>query len=195
MQEVMSKFHSIDSTNYWKEFLASYQPNLEYPDDLFALETSKLALQAVELGNFGIGSIIVDPHHKVVARGHNQVFYPYFRSDGHGEMIAMSNFEDRYRDVATMKGYTLYTSLESCPMCMARLITSGCERIIHVADDPLGGMVHLRNNLPPIWIKLAKHQIFAKAQCSRELEEAAQRIFLMNVEELNERLHRHSEAP
>ena len=143
----MSKFYPINSIRYWKEFIESYKHNSLLFDDFFAWETCKLALQAVESGNFGIGSIIVDSQDEIVARGYNQVFHPYFRSDRHGEMVAMEKFEDQYREVATMKGYTLYTSLESCPMCMTRLITSGCEKVIHIADDPLGGMVHLKDNV------------------------------------------------
>jgi tRNA(Arg) A34 adenosine deaminase TadA len=189
----MAKSHSIDSIGYWQDFLESFTPNSVLSDDLFAWETCKLALQAVESGNFGIGSIIVDVHGEIVARGYNQVFHPYFRSDRHGEMVAMEKFEDRYREVTTMKSYTLYTSLESCPMCMARLITSGCGKVIHIADDPLGGMVHLKNNLPPVWIELAQRQTFSKASCSVELEQAAQQIFMLNVDELNAFLRQRSE--
>jgi tRNA(Arg) A34 adenosine deaminase TadA len=188
----MSKSYSINSINYWKEFLDSYQQNSILYDDFFALETCKLALQAVESGNFGIGSIIVDSQGEIITRGYNQVFHPYFRSDRHGEMVTMGKFEDRYREVTTMKGYTLYTSLESCPMCMARLITSGCEKVIHIADDPLGGMVNLKNNLPLIWTKLAQRQTFTKAKCSTEIEEAARHIFMLNVEELNTALQKRS---
>jgi tRNA(Arg) A34 adenosine deaminase TadA len=180
------------SINDWRQFLYAYKLNPEYENDFFALETCKLALEAVELGNFGIGCIVVNPHGAIVAKGHNQVFYPYFRSDRHGEMVVMDQIENTHRQTIGLKGYTLYTSLESCPMCMARLIISGCETIIHVADDPSGGMVHLKDNLPPMWIELARSQNFVKARCATELEEAAQHIFLLNAEELNERLRRRS---
>jgi tRNA(Arg) A34 adenosine deaminase TadA len=189
----MSKSYSTNSISYWKEFLDSYKQSLVISDDLFAWETCQLALQAVESGNFGIGSIIVDVQGEIVARGYNQVFHPYFRSDRHGEMVAMEKFEDQYREVTTMKSYTLYTSLESCPMCMARLITSGCGKVIHIADDPLGGMVHLKNNLPPVWTELAQRQTFSKARCSVELEQAAQQIFMLNVNELNALLRQRSQ--
>ena len=168
--------------------LCSYRPNPCFVDDFYALEACKLALQAVVSGNFGIGCIVVDPNGVIVAKGHNQVFYPYFRSDRHGEMVVMNKIEEYNRSTNGMKGYKLYTSLESCPMCMARLITSGCESIIHVADDPSGGMVHLKDNLPPMWIELAKTQTFNKARCSLQIEEAAKSIFFLNAEELNERL-------
>lgn len=177
--------YSKNTIKFWRDFLESYEHNSMLPDDFFALETCKLALEAVESGNFGVGSIIVDSNLQIVTRAYNQVLYPYFRSDRHAEMVAMEKFEDQYQKVNTMKGYTLYTSLESCPMCMTRLITSGCEKIIHVADDPSGGMVHLKNNLPSVWIELAKRQTFAKAICSEELKKAAQQILLINVEKLN----------
>jgi hypothetical protein len=43
-----------------------------------------------------------------------------------------------------------------------------------------------------MWIELARSQNFVKARCATELEEAAQHIFLLNAEELNERLRRRS---
>ena len=178
--------------NDWQRILDSYPQNPDFIDDFFALETCKLALQAVESGNFGIGCIVVNPNGVIVAKGHNQVFYPYFRSDRHGEMVVMNKIEENNRTSNGMKGYKLYSSLESCPMCMARLINSGCETIIHVADDPSGGMVHLKHNLPPTWIELAKAQNFVKAKCSSQLEEAAQSIFMLNAKDLNERLRARS---
>lgn len=184
----MSNFSKPNTINNWKKWLENYQPNFKYPDEIFALEVCKLALQAVELGNFGIGSILVDANSNIIVKEHNQVFNPYFHSARHGEMVVMDSFEEKYKEVTSMRGYTLYTSLESCPMCMSRLITSGCEKVIHVANDPTGGMVHLQKNLPSVWIELAKRQTFAKAECSIELEEAAHFIFMLNVKELNERL-------
>jgi hypothetical protein len=56
----MSQSHSTNSISYWKEFLDSYKPNSILGDDFFAWETCKLALQAVESGNFGVGSIIIN---------------------------------------------------------------------------------------------------------------------------------------
>ena len=188
----MSKFEQNSSISYWETFLESYEDNSDYPDDFFALETCKLALAAVKLGNFGVGSLIVDPQGNIVAKGHNQVFYPYFRSDLHGEMVVMNQFEEQYQNITTMRGYKLYTSLESCPMCMTRLITSGCQTVIHVTDDQIGGMVNLQKNLPPVWLELAPNQQFKPAQCSQEIKEAAKSIFMLNLEQLNQRLNQRS---
>jgi len=175
-----------NSPIYWEKFLNSYKPDLSLPDDVFALETCKLALQAVKLGNFGVGSLIVDDRNQIIVHGHNEVLYPYFRSARHGEMVVMERFEEQFTHVQSMDSYIFYTSLEPCPMCMTRLITSGCKKIVHVANDPWGGMVHLQHHLPPIWKELAKRQQFVQAQCSQDLIDAAQNIFILNAEHLNQ---------
>jgi tRNA(Arg) A34 adenosine deaminase TadA len=177
----------------WKTWLNAYKPRAAYPDDPPSLECVKLALAAVEKGNFGIGCVLHDPEGKEAVRGNsNHVFEPYFRSDFHGEMVVLDEFETRFRDVASMKGYTLYTSLESCPMCMARLITSGCGTVLYVAPDPTGGMVHLMDNLPPVWLDLMRKrrpaQVFGQAKCSPDLRQAGIAMLALSGPDLNQKL-------
>ncbi len=165
--------------------LRAYVPDSRYPDDAAAKICIEEALAAVDEGNFGIGCLIVDSQGRTVARGHNHVFFPHFRSDLHGEMVVMNAFEDAHLRLPSMKDYTLYTSLESCPMCMARLITAGVGRIFHIADDPPSGMVHLAHQLPPVWQSLAERQSFEPAQCSPVLKDLATRAFLINIARLD----------
>jgi len=172
----------------WKEKLSKYKILEDCVDDKYSWVTCILALQAVNLGNFGVGSIIVNKDGEIVTHGHNEVFEPYFRSDNHAEMVVMNKFEKEHKEFNNFKGYVLYTSLESCPMCLARLITSGIEEVLHVAADDDGGMVHKISDLPPIWISLAKRQIFRKAKCSKYLMESAKGIFLINTEKLDRKL-------
>ena len=180
----------------WWSWLKSYTIDDTYLDDKWAHECCILALKAVEEGNFGVGCVLLGPDGQVVTRGHNQVFQPHFRSDRHAEMVVMDDFEDQNPSIASMKGYRLYSSLESCPMCMARLIASGCEAILYVAPDLEGGMVHLESELPPIWRRLVdqQHQRWDVAECSPELKSAAFQIFLINAEELNNKLSGRSGA-
>lgn len=177
-----------------KSRLASYRPDLErYPDDEVARLTLLLALEAVEKGNFGIGCVLVGPDGSVVEQGFNEVFcradgVPLFRSSAHGEMVVMDRFEVKHPGVTSMDGYRLYTSLESCPMCMTRLICSGVSVVLHVADDLEGGMVRNKHLLPPVWQKMMKPQVFAAARCSEELRDLSRAILMSNVAELNEKL-------
>lgn len=178
------------TNNKWQQWLKAYQINPDFPDERFALRTCILAYQAVQQGNFGVGCLIIDGKQNIVAEGHNQVFKPYFRSDLHGEMVVMNKFEEANPSLTSMKGYTLYTSLESCPMCMARLIAAGCEKILYVAPDKTGGMVHLRHNLPEVWQQLAAspRQYWGVANCSEDLRNAAYEIVMLNAETLNKKL-------
>jgi tRNA(Arg) A34 adenosine deaminase TadA len=172
----------------WKTWLADYEFNDEYSDDRYVWLTCVLALKAVNIGNAGIGCILIDGAGNVLVRGHNGVFNPYFRSDRHGEMVVMDEFEDTHQDITKLQGYTLYTSLESCPMCLTRLISSGVNTVLYAAPDTAYGMVHKMEQLPPAWIELAERQTFGRARCSQDLINAANDIFLLNIDEFNERL-------
>ena len=169
----------------FKDKLSQYQFKTDNKADPFSWLTCILALKAVYKGNLGIGCILIDKNSQVVTEGHNQVFKPYFRSDRHAEMVVMDEFENNYKKVSNLTGYTLYTSLESCPMCLTRLIISGITKVRHIAPDNLGGMIHQMSTMPKIWIDLAKGKSFKQADCSKELVDISNSIFLLNREELD----------
>jgi len=169
-------------TNYdvqiLKDRFSTIIPNAKH--DVFALEAIKEAIYAAESGSFGVGAVLVDEQTgEIVCRGHNKVFIDH-RSDLHAEMDLLNSFENLHSSYSRelLKSLTLYTSLESCPMCLCRIITSGVPRVRHLADDERGGMVHLYRQLPPIWQEISKDRVFEKADCSEELSELALQIFL-----------------
>ncbi|MGA9187463.1 MAG: hypothetical protein WB014_02600 [Methanosarcina sp.] len=61
---------------------------------------------------------------EIAALGHNLCIPPYFRSDLHAEMVTVNYFEKENPQITTLKEYAFYTSLESCPMCLVRLISA-----------------------------------------------------------------------
>lgn len=166
-----------DNINTWKIRLTEHQPRREYTDDVYVWLTCILALEASIEGNFGVGSILVNEGGNIVVQGHNKVFSPYFRSDRHAEMVVMDAFENARRAPGGLDRFTLYTSLEPCPMCLIRLSTSDIGRVLFAARDIPGGMVHRMNELPPFWMELAQRKIFQQAACSPNLMEAANEIF------------------
>ncbi|MGR8935990.1 MAG: nucleoside deaminase [Gammaproteobacteria bacterium] len=168
----------------WRRFFAAYRPRPEYPDDGYVWLTGILALTAVASGNFGVGSILVNAAGDILVQGHNEVFKPYFRSDRHAEMVVMNRFEKSYPQLTDLSGYTLYTSLEPCPMCLVRLSTCKISKVLHAAGDATGGMVHQMHRLPPFWHDLARSKNFMQAQCCEELIVAAEQILLLNLAEL-----------
>jgi cytosine deaminase len=176
------------AVGHWREFLAGYHPQAKHPDDAYAWLTCTLALEGVAGDNFGVGAILVDGGGQVVAQEHNQVFHPYFRSDRHAEMVVLDCWEDGHPQMPWPGGLTLFTSLESCPMCLVRLACADVSRVLFVAEDAIGGMVQRMNSLPSAWIEMATSKMFAQAQCSPELVHAAGQIFQINLQELNARL-------
>lgn len=169
----------------YKSQLSQYQFKNDCKDDPFAWLTCVLALKAVDKGNLGIGCILIDKNFQVVTEGHNQVFKPHFRSDLHAEMVVMDEFENNHKNVTSLNGYTLYTSLESCPMCLTRLIISGINKVHHIAPDDYGGMVHQMDTMPKVWIDLAEGKTFKQADCSKDLVDISNGIFLLNRDELD----------
>jgi len=163
-------------------------PDPNHPDDSFIIITLQEAIAAAKEGNFAVGAVLVRENGEVVERGHNRVFNPHFRSDLHAEMDVMTRFEERFPETKSMKGFVLYTSLEPCPMCFARLITSGVRSVYYASADEHGGMVHKLEQMPPAWIELANRQKFAKAQCSPKLSDLAFQIFLTTAAENNRKL-------
>lgn len=155
----------------------------EHPHDKFIIITLLEAIAAAKEGNFGVGAVLVGKNGEIIQRGHNRVFKPYFRSDLHAEMDVMTKFEECSKNTESLKGFILFSSLEPCPMCLARLIISGVERVYYATIDENGGMVQRFEYMPPELKELATRQEFALAQCSPELADVALQIFLNTADE------------
>ena len=165
-----------------KERFSGFIPSSQ--NDFFALETIREAISSAESGSFGVGAILVDDKtSEIVCRGKNKVFTQY-RSDLHAEMDLLNKFESQHgsKSRELLKHMSLYTSLESCPMCLCRIITSGVSKVYHIADDERGGMVHLYTKLPDSWQEISADRIFEKAVCSQDLSELAFQVFLLTAD-------------
>ena len=164
-------------------------PDKNFPHDPFVIITLQEAVQAALDRNFGVGAVLVRNRNEIVQRGHNRVFSPHFRSDMHAEMDVMTKFEEGHKDIENMDGYTLFSSVEPCPMCLGRLITSGVRKVYYAVIDQDGGMANRLAYMPPEWRELAERQVFALAECSPELSELALRVFMETVEKNDNRLN------
>jgi len=168
--------------------LASFAPDPEaYPDDPLGKLVCEEALAAVERGNYGVGALLADASGAVILRAGNRVFAPRFASDGHAEMALVSRLE-RERPELCPADLTLLVSLEPCPMCYTRLKLAGIGRVLYLAADEAGGVVHRAEQLPPIWALLHPGQEFAPARVSPRLRRLALAIFRLNLRELRGRL-------
>ena len=161
--------------------LAAYTPDPRCAHDRWIFLAVQEAVAAVREGNAGIGAVLVDPAGEVVERAHNQRLRPYHRSDLHAEMNVVTRFEERCRDVPTLLGHTLYSSLEPCPMCVVRLITAGIGHVYHAAPDPESGGVCMLDRLTPVWIQMARGLEFGEATCSPTLKLLARETWLVTA--------------
>ncbi|MGB0848249.1 MAG: nucleoside deaminase [Thiolinea sp.] len=83
--------------------------------DIQHLEYSiELADEAVAEGNHPFGAVLVDADGKVLAVGKNS--YSVDRGPGHAETNLARDAAKRF-DMETLRGSTLYTSVEPCSMC------------------------------------------------------------------------------
>lgn len=163
--------------------------HIDSKEEEYILLTCQEAFKAIEMGNFGIGAALVDVNGKIVSKGHNKVFSPYFRSDLHAEMVVLNQFEDSLQGTKiSLKNYTLYTSLEPCPMCLSRIITAGIGTVIYACEDRDGGMVNRIDNLPPVWKHFSTFQHFREGNISNELYNISKDIFQFNVTSLDKEL-------
>jgi len=103
-------------------------------------------------------------------------------------MVAMTAFEERHPEVDNMRGYTLVSSLEPCPMCMARLLMAGVQTVKFLAYDELAGMVNQRHEFPTAWKRLWQRQEFVQADVSESLKQFARDVFSLNLETCREKL-------
>ena len=142
-------------------------------DEKVGLAVCQEALAAATQGNYGVGALLLDPAGQVIAQGQNQVFAPQFRSDLHAEMVTMNAFEMQHPDIVNLWGYTLVSSMEPCPMCLARLLAAGVGTVKFLANDELGGMVGRIPQLSVAWTRLAQRQTFQPAVVSADLRQFA----------------------
>jgi tRNA(adenine34) deaminase len=164
-----------------EERLRAFAPDPARPHDRWSLIAIEQAIAAARAGNGGIGAVLIDPDGQEVARAHNQVFKPYFRSDLHAEMNVITQFEDRRRNSGPLNGYVLFTSLEPCPMCVIRIGFAGIARVHYLAADAEGSVARTLEGLAPVWARLARQVAFTEADCSPKLKTLASQIWLATI--------------
>ena len=164
------------------KYLNAYQPKSEFEDDAYAKISVLQALKSVKTGGYGIGAVIYEKKTgKVLHASHNKQLHKN-RSDLHGEMSLMNEFENnpkfkRYRDRYIYKeGLIIMSSAEPCPMCFIRLATVGVDtKFCTIGPDD--GMTSRVDCLPAFWRDLAKKHEFVKAKSSKELQLLAHIMF------------------
>ena len=110
-------------------------------------EAFALAWNAFCAGTVPVGCVIVDHHGEIVARGQNAIFDSSSSSPlagtnlAHAEMIALSQLKKN--EHPEIKGYSLCTTLEPCPMCFGAAVMMGIRQIHYAGRDGIAGSIDL----------------------------------------------------
>ncbi len=165
----------------------NFKPDLRYKDDSYGIIVVRDAIRSLKEGSGGIGACLVNEKtRKIVARGRNRQYSPYFRSDMHAEMDLLTRYENWLRkkggtssgnNPRICKDLVLISSVEPCPMCLTRIINSGIKKMYYISPDPDGGMVTRMDCMPPFWKDLASDRDFRQASCSLELKKITEDLF------------------
>lgn len=159
---------------------------LEYQNQLLA---ACLALKAGVQGNFGVGAVLVDKHCRVISTAMNTVYTTgnfschaemNLISDSHIDELTLSNSIDGVSET------TLISSLEPCPMCLARISMTPIKNIIFLSEDETGGMVSRKELFPDVWKGFLSGKKFQRSEYE-ELSAFALRVFEV-TKSLNEKL-------
>ena len=87
----------------------------------------RIAIEEAKKGDFPFGAVIIKDN-GVVAKGYNSIKRD---SDptAHAEMNVIRKLTTKIKD-RSLKGYTLYSTCEPCPMCAGACIWAGISKIV-----------------------------------------------------------------
>lgn len=186
----MPKPYDPDQIQDVTQRLDNIRPDPQMNDDEHGLICCRLALDALEQGNYGVAAVLVNPTGEVVAQAENRVFSNGYNSAAHAEMLLLNQLEQETIDYAPAQ-LTMLVSLEPCPMCMARLLLSGIGTVRYMAKDADGGMLTHLDRLPPAWRNLAELQNHYPAHLSDSIRELAAELAGMSLAHLRHKLFMH----
>ncbi len=96
------------------------------------------ARKAAARGEVPVGAVLVKEG-RVVARGHNR---PVVSSDptAHAEIVAIRKAARKFGNYR-LPGFTLYVTVEPCPMCLGAIVQARLGRVVFGAEDSKAGAV------------------------------------------------------
>jgi tRNA(adenine34) deaminase len=107
--------------------------------DRFFLEMAlEEAEQALKENTYPIGAVIVDENYNLISKGRNRV-YPQQDATAHAEIDAIRNAGQVILNAKiNREKFTIYTSLEPCPMCTGGILFANIKKVVWLLNDDLG---------------------------------------------------------
>lgn len=107
--------------------------------DRFFLEKAlEEAEQALKENTYPVGAVIVDEEFNIISKGRNRV-HPSQDITAHAEIDAIRNAGATMFDAKIYnKKFTLYSTLEPCPMCTGAILFAKIQRVVWLLNDDRG---------------------------------------------------------
>ena len=107
-------------------------------DEKLMMRALELARAANDIGEVPVGAVIADSQSgEIFAEAYN-LREKNSSATAHAEVLAIEAACKRIGSWR-LSGYTLYVTLEPCPMCAGALINSRLDRVVYGASDALAG--------------------------------------------------------
>ncbi|NLK99804.1 MAG: nucleoside deaminase [Clostridiales bacterium] len=111
----------------------------------------ELAFESYKRGTIPIGAVITDSEGEIISEGRNRIFDNRSANPlagtfmAHAEMTAMIQLKSyKHPDIRT---YTLYTTMEPCPMCFGTMVMMNIRNLKYAARDAFAGATELNNKM------------------------------------------------
>lgn len=158
---------------------------VKYPHDGRSIISIEEGIRAGRMGNVAVGGCLLKGD-EVIHRDISKALVPYHRTDLHVEMVLLNQIEDQLCDNRKpgMRDYTLFTSQEPCPMCLARICFSQVGKTYYVYRDessPEAGAQTNWERLPPGFRGLGSRLVIEEAQCAPVLKELSRQVWLNSI--------------
>lgn len=107
-----------------------------------------LCWEAFTHGSIPIGAVITDEAGAIISTGRNRLFEPSGPNPkiAHAETEALRSLDVQKHP--NLHGYTLYATMEPCPMCMGTFIMANLRTLRVAARDAYCGAVHYLQDDP-----------------------------------------------
>lgn len=115
------------------------------------------AWKSFQEGSRPIGALVTDREGVIIARGKSAVFNSLTESIlsnnelGHAEINALLQLDNRVHTIRNT--YTLFSTMEPCPLCFGAFYMSGIRNLKYAARDKWAGSANLQNASPYMSLK------------------------------------------
>lgn len=114
-------------------------------------EAFTMAWESFKRNTIPIGAVIINEEGNIISKGRNEIYdngssNPLAGSYmAHAEMTAMINLKEK--EHPNIRKYTLYTTMEPCPMCFGTMVMMGIRNLKYAARDGFAGATELNHKM------------------------------------------------